>query len=207
MKIISIGRGVESNIIIDNDLVSRRHATIKLMPFGKMEIRDLSKNGTYVNGIRLASNKPYPVTRKDVVSFAQVAQLDWDQVPDLMRPYRLCGIGLLVIIAACVIISLVNKIDWGGNDNDTLIEQYDSTPAPKPEENTKEKEKEKKDTVKDADKNVKFFQTAEEKEREKKRQEERRKKKEQDEKKKKQESEQKKDEPKKTEEQSQQWHM
>lgn len=161
MKIISIGRGTESNIIIDNDLVSRRHATIKLLPFGKMEIRDLSKNGTYVNGIRLAPNKPYPVTRKDVVSFAQVAQLDWDEVPDQMRPYRIGAIALLAIIAALVIFSLVKKIDFGGNDNPQIIEQYDS-PAPAASDKTDKgkdeaKEKERQDSIKKKNDNVKFF--------------------------------------------------
>ena len=53
-KIITIGRGEEADIHIDDELVSRRHATIKFLPLGKMEIRDLSKNGTFVNGIGLA---------------------------------------------------------------------------------------------------------------------------------------------------------
>ncbi|MCM1163666.1 MAG: FHA domain-containing protein [Muribaculaceae bacterium] len=207
MKIISIGRGTESNIIIDNDLVSRRHATIKLLPFGKMEIRDLSKNGTYVNGIRLAPNKPYPVTRKDVVSFAQVAQLDWDEVPDPMRPYRIGGIAVLVIIVALIVVSLVKKIDFGGNSQPPMIEQYEESPKAAPSDKEKEKkdeadkEKAKKDSLNKADEKVKFFKSEEQKKKEAQKAKERKEKA-------KKEQTQKKEQPKKEEKkdpQTQQW--
>lgn len=139
-KIITIGRGDGADICIEDDLVSRRHATIKFMPFGKMEIRDLSKNGTYVNGIRLAVNKPYPVTRKDVVSFARVRQLDWSEVPDPMRPYRIGAWIALAIIACIVVFSVVSSIDWGGKKKIQEIEQYEE-PSPSASDKAKETEK------------------------------------------------------------------
>ncbi len=115
MKIYTIGRGEEADIIIDDELVSRRHATIKVLPFGKMEIRDFSKNGTYVNGIRLSINKPYRVTRKDVVTLANSRQLDWKSVPDPMRPYRICVIAVLALILIAVAYNLISRLDlWNG---------------------------------------------------------------------------------------------
>ena len=123
-KVISIGRGDGADINIDNDLVSRRHATIKFLPFGKMEIRDLSKNGTYVNGIRLAVNKPYPVTRKDVVSFARVSQLDWGEVPDPMRFYKIGVYAVLALLLCVAIIAIVSRIDWGDKDKSDEKDPY-----------------------------------------------------------------------------------
>ncbi len=146
-KIITIGRGDGADICIEDDLVSRRHATIKFLPFGKMEIRDLSKNGTYVNGIRLAVNKPYPVTRKDVVSFARVRQLDWSEVPDPMRPYRIGAWIALAIIACIVVFSVVSSIDWGGEKKIQEIEQYEE-PSPSAADKAKEKDKPESETGK-----------------------------------------------------------
>ena len=88
MKTITIGRGDGANIIIDNELISRRHAILKISTFGKMEIVDMGRNGTYVNGIKLRPNVPFPVTRKDVVKFADQDspfKLDWSLVPDNSR--------------------------------------------------------------------------------------------------------------------------
>lgn len=84
MKVYSIGRDAACNIVIDDnsDVISRRHAILNVAPSGKMTIVDQSHNGTYVNGIRISSNVPVPVTRKDNISFAHVARLDWNQIPN-----------------------------------------------------------------------------------------------------------------------------
>lgn len=110
MKIITIGRGDGCTITIDDEMMSRRHAIIKIPTFGKMEVVDMSKNGTFVNGVRLRPNVPFPVTRKDVVNFADVHQLDWSKVPDPLKYYKLGAIivaGLVVLILAiCLVKSL-----------------------------------------------------------------------------------------------------
>ena len=85
MKVISIGRGTDCQIVFDEPTISRRHAILKIYPWGKMELVDMGQNGTFVNGVKLSSNVPYPVTRKDVISFAHVRQLDWNMVPDPLR--------------------------------------------------------------------------------------------------------------------------
>lgn len=97
MKTITIGRGDGADIIIDDEMISRRHAVLKIYIFGKMEIVDMGKNGTFVNGIKIKPNQPYPVTRKDVINIAEVTQLDWSQVPDNMR-YVKYGIATLIAL-------------------------------------------------------------------------------------------------------------
>lgn len=116
MKTISIGRGESCNIIVDDEMMSRSHAIIRIPTFGKMEVVDMSKNGTYVNGVRIRPNVPVPVTRKDVVNFAEVYQLDWSTIPDPLKYYKIGAIivgGLIVLIFA---IWLVKSLVGGSNE-------------------------------------------------------------------------------------------
>ncbi len=136
-KIFTIGRGDGADIIVDDQLVSRRHATIRLLPFGKMEIRDLSKNGTYVNGIRLAVNKPYPITRKDIVSFARVNQLDWKDIPDPMKPYKIGALALLIVIVLLIGYGIFSRLSDSRSGNNDEIEQFDQPNEPEKKENGK----------------------------------------------------------------------
>lgn len=96
MKSYSIGREETCNIIVNDptQMVSRRHATLNV-DGRKMTIVDSSSNGTYINGIRIQSGSPVPVTRKDVVSFAQVAELDWKCIPD--ESGRKLGYALAIV--------------------------------------------------------------------------------------------------------------
>ena len=98
MKVYSIGREVGCDIVINDrtDVISRRHAILNVMPSGKMTIVDQSSNGTYVNGIRLSPNVPVPVTRKDNISFAHVARLDWNLIPRPQLTYILWGVAAVV---------------------------------------------------------------------------------------------------------------
>ncbi len=55
--IISIGRGAKNDIVIDDNDVSRDHCRLVRM-VADYEIHDLdSKNGTFINGLRLTSNR------------------------------------------------------------------------------------------------------------------------------------------------------
>lgn len=106
MKKITIGRGRECDVRLEDstDLVSRRQAVIKVSPSGKMEIFDLSSNGTYVNGEKVEKPNGMPVKRGDVVNFAHVADLDWAQVKD---PYRRVKITILTVLAAVAILCVL----------------------------------------------------------------------------------------------------
>lgn len=105
MKVYSIGRESGCDIVINDstDVISRRHAVLTVMPSGKMTITDQSHNGTYVNGIRISPNVAVPVTRKDNISFAHVARLDWNRVPksgNVMRYAIFALIAVIVIVGA-----------------------------------------------------------------------------------------------------------
>jgi len=51
-----IGRAGSADIVLDNDGVSRRHARVRLLPTGNVELEDLnSTNGTYYLGERISS--------------------------------------------------------------------------------------------------------------------------------------------------------
>lgn len=110
MKTISIGRDDQCNIVLidKTSVVSRRHAVITIDNWGKMTITDYSANGTYINGIKMSSNVPVPITRKDTISFAHVADLDWRLVPNVRRKLlSTTSIAGSVIVIAGIILGLV----------------------------------------------------------------------------------------------------
>ena len=74
-----------------------------------MTITDLSSNGTYVNGIKIAPNVPFPVTRKDSVSFAHVANLDWDVIPKSRRWITWLIVGLVVAVIAALLAAFFTR--------------------------------------------------------------------------------------------------
>lgn len=102
-KTYTIGRDKGCDIVIadDKDYVSRRHAILTVPTFGKMTIVDQSTNGTYVNGIKITSGEPFPVTRKDVVSLAHIYQLDWSRVPSSNAWLKIAA----GIVAAIIVLS------------------------------------------------------------------------------------------------------
>jgi len=127
MKAYSIGRDESCDIVIDDSesLVSRKHALLKVFLTGKMELVDMSSNGTFVNGHAIARNKPYPVTRKDVITFARVKQLDWNLVPNYRRRIILCAVALLIVIAAILAIAL-----WPESKQSTQAPPTSESPVP-----------------------------------------------------------------------------
>lgn len=102
MKSYSIGRDESSNIIVSDptQMVSRHHATLNVNG-RKMTIVDSSTNGTYINGIRISPGTPVPVTRKDVISFAQVAELDWKCIPNESTR----NIGIIAAAMAAILLA------------------------------------------------------------------------------------------------------
>lgn len=153
MKVYSIGREEGCDIVINDnsDVISRRHATLNVTSSGKMTIVDLSHNGTYVNGIRISQNVPVPVTRKDNVSFAHVARLDWSLIPNtgavIMRWTIIGVVALLLIIGGIWGFSA-----WsGGNTSgggDTPVAAVDSAEIKQEKEKIEQKEKQIQDSIK-----------------------------------------------------------
>lgn len=102
MKIYTIGRDLSCDIVINDntDVVSRRHAVLNVSRGGKMALTDQSSNGTYINGIKMAQGQAVPVTRKDTVSFAHVATLDWNTIPKSKGWLKWLIIGLCLAALA-----------------------------------------------------------------------------------------------------------
>lgn len=117
MKTYSVGRDINCDIVIDDstDVISRRHALLNVTPSGKMTIVDQSNNGTYINGIRISSNAPVPVTRKDTISFAHVAKLDWNLVPRSNQWIKHSIIGASGFVVLIIIVIGLKQI--GDNFN------------------------------------------------------------------------------------------
>lgn len=109
MKKIIIGRNNACDIIIPDttDLVSRKQAVLTISFWGKMLLHDTSNNGTYVNGQKIESGKGVKVSRKDKVSFAKVADLDWNEVPD---PYRKAK--LWTLLGALLLALVIGGVVW-----------------------------------------------------------------------------------------------
>ena len=152
MKVYSIGREIGCDIIINDnsDVISRRHATLNVTPSGKMTIVDLSHNGTYVNGIRIAQNVPVPVTRKDNVSFAHVARLDWNMIPNtsavIIRWAVIGVVALLLVIGGVWGLSTLSSS--GSSDQQTPAPvAVDSTELKKEKEKIEEAEKQRQDSI------------------------------------------------------------
>lgn len=150
MKVYSIGREIGCDIIIDDntDIISRRHAVLNVSPSGKMTIIDQSQNGTYVNGIRISSNVPVPVTRKDNVSFAHVAPLNWDRIPNqramIIRYAAIAIVALIVVIGG---VAWFNS-DGGGTESNPQPAPVDSLTMKKNSEELEKREKEVADSLK-----------------------------------------------------------
>lgn len=151
MKTITIGRGPENMVTLNDAKTSRRHALLRCHSTGKMEIVDLSQNGTFVNGMKIPSNKPYPISRKDIVVFAHAETLNWDEVPN---PYRIIKISALVlllcIILLCAGIGLYSYIDSRRpsiEEAPEFVEPSVSATGEKAQKETTQKTKEKKKLV------------------------------------------------------------
>lgn len=129
MKVYSIGREKTCDIVMtDNtDVVSRRHAILTVYPSGKMTITDQSQNGTYVNGMRITPNSPVPVTRKDNVSLAHVATLDWNRVPKQVTILQYVLIAVIVIIVIGGGIWAYSNFSGGGEEPEMTVATQDTT--------------------------------------------------------------------------------
>lgn len=101
-KIYTIGREESCDIVIpdNSDVISRLHATIRIESEDQIYITDQSRNGTYVNGMKISSNIEVPVSRKDAISFAHIVDFDWSLIPK----QRLKYLKWAIIIAPFIII-------------------------------------------------------------------------------------------------------
>lgn len=143
MKKLTIGRNNACDVIIPDtsDLVSRKQAVLAFSFWGKMTLYDTSNNGTYVNGQKLESGKGIRVTRKDKVSFARIADLDWNEVKDPYRKHRIMaaiGAALTVVLAALLVLWLVmpakKQEKETAEQTETIVERGETVTTVSPQE-------------------------------------------------------------------------
>lgn len=143
-KVYTIGRDPSCDIIINDpsDVVSRVHATLKVKGRGIYILVDQGRNGTYVNGMRMSPNEEIPVSRKDVISFAHIADLDWEQIPKESSKGLLWG-GLACVAAAAVGVTLYCVLKPGADT------EGPTPPAPEPEKEVIHETIVRNDTIRD----------------------------------------------------------
>tara|TARA_B100000029_G_scaffold228084_1_gene225850 strand:+ start:96 stop:749 length:654 start_codon:yes stop_codon:yes gene_type:complete len=65
-----LGKSVDCDVQIDNSFVSRKHCQIKILG-EDLVVTDLdSKNGTFVNNVRLSANEPHTLKEGDIIDLA-----------------------------------------------------------------------------------------------------------------------------------------
>ncbi|WP_019674072.1 FHA domain-containing protein [Psychrobacter lutiphocae] len=72
---LTVGRGSDNNVVIDNEQVAEQHAKLSLEN-GQLYVTDLgSETGTLVNSIQTTANEAHLVETDDVLTFGQVRVL------------------------------------------------------------------------------------------------------------------------------------
>lgn len=65
-SVVNIGSNFRNDVIVNSEIVSRFHASLRIDKSGKVFIVDNhSKNGTQVNGVKIQPGKPYRIKRGD----------------------------------------------------------------------------------------------------------------------------------------------
>lgn len=126
-KVYTIGRDPQSDIVINDssDVVSRLHATIRI-DGSRMFLIDQSQNGTYVNGMRMSANEEIPITRKDTISFANVAEFDWTLIPDPKKS-QIKSIGIVVVSLIAIVAIVLGILYFRGDKGKTTNEEPKTT--------------------------------------------------------------------------------
>lgn len=74
-RVAAIGQAPSNDIVLDDDTVSSRHAQLEFEGDG-WKLTDLeSRNGTFVDGVRLAAGIPTPLPRAATVAFGAMELL------------------------------------------------------------------------------------------------------------------------------------
>ncbi len=102
-RIINIGSNYRNDMVVSDPFVSRYHAVLKITKDGKAFITDLgSRNGTIVNGIKIAPNKDIRVKRGDSISLGN-KDISEDLAPNLPGSNNVLKyIGIAVAAAVLV---------------------------------------------------------------------------------------------------------
>jgi hypothetical protein len=77
----SVGRAVGSDLVLDDDSVSKMHASLSIGEDGVFSVADTgSTNGTFINGQRIAYGKAVELVDGDILKFGQV-EVTFERLP------------------------------------------------------------------------------------------------------------------------------
>ena len=118
---VAVGRAVDNDMVLDDPSLSRKHAHIRRLPGGRLEVEDLgSSNGTFVNGRRVGKGAAGP---GDAVRFGELSFRIEGERADGTRghePSRSNGwivwvaVAGVVVLAGVVAVLLLRKPSGGG---------------------------------------------------------------------------------------------
>ncbi len=125
----SIGRSKDSDIMVNLNEVSSRHASIWLNEAGTVVIEDCgSRNGTYVNGMKITSTELHP---GDVVKLAGTYTLDWQSIFKPVPPPPTPNSTWKIVAAVCAALILIcggywwyTNMKW---DKEKIYDTYSDT--------------------------------------------------------------------------------
>ena len=131
MRVITIGRHPDNNIVINDPIVGRHHLRITQYEDGHFSVLDLnSKNGTYVNGkrvygeVRLNPNDEIQIGRtilpwRNYFAFSTHSSRKKRKVVSSLLPIVCCVIGGVVLILVMIYSGRSKEVD----SNNVIIER------------------------------------------------------------------------------------
>lgn len=111
--VINIGSNMLNNEVVNNALVSRFHAVLKVDKKNKVFLYDNnSTNGTQVNGVKVQSGKGVQIKRGDVITLAgeDVTQLLDKYFPTIGGVWKKIGIGIGSVALLAGLVYLISII-------------------------------------------------------------------------------------------------
>lgn len=97
MKVITIGRAPDNDVVIDDQQVSRTHLQLILRDNGSVSIVDVgSANGTYVNGEKISGER---ILSKDDVVVIGSTTLPWEKYAGIKRKKTIVVMIIVFLLA------------------------------------------------------------------------------------------------------------
>lgn len=115
---VSIGRGSEADIVIDNTAISRRHISIESTS-GIYLVSDLgSKNGTFVDGRKIQANEP--VSESALIEFGKFRLAPASETDDDLKIANSVSANFMDIDEETVFVTTANAPPQNGKNHHKL---------------------------------------------------------------------------------------
>ena len=118
-KVVNIGSNMLNDIVVNNALVSRFHAVLKVDKKDRAILYDNdSTNGTQVNGMKVQPGKGVQIKKGDIVTCAgeDITTLLESYLPDIWGPWKKIAavLGAVAILSGCIyaVYKLIVDVDW-----------------------------------------------------------------------------------------------